>query len=459
MATKLANPLISKANRHVTINPPKMCQPIGAMYATLGIDKAVPLVQGSQGCCTYVRYQFNRHFKEPVNIAVTSFHEDAAVFGGRRNLIEGIRNLVLRYSPTVIGVITTCSSETIGDDIEAFIKEAYKKLSEELSSEAANSVYIVPIHTPSYAGTHVKGYDTATISYVKYFAKKKEENGKAYIIPGMINPGDIEEIKHILDLMKIDYSVLFDISKTLNSPLMPPKPLYPEGGTPYSELEDSANGKVAVALCPHAGGSAAKYLESEFGVKSMLGPFPVGVANTDRFIENLSQVYEVEIPYELKVERGLLLDAMADTCQYTMMKKAAVFGDPDIVIGVTRFLCELGMDVKVVETATPSPTFTDEIKAIFDEYNIEGEILVDSDLYEFEYLAKEAGVDVVLGNSKGVEVTKSIKCPLVRIGFPVYDRVGYFRYGITGYKGSIWLLDLIVNTILDYSYPHDKLHQ
>ncbi|WP_271628955.1 nitrogenase component 1, partial [Caldicellulosiruptor sp. DIB 104C] len=133
--------------------------------------------------------------------------------------------------------------------------------------------------------------------------------------------------------------------------------------------------------------------------------------------------------------------------------------DPDIVIGVTRFLCELGMDVKVVETATPSPTFTDEIKAIFDEYNIEGEILVDSDLYEFEYLAKEAGVDVVLGNSKVVEVAKSIKCPPVRIGFPVYDRVGYFRYGITGYKGSIWLLDLIVNTILDYSYPHDKLHQ
>ncbi len=117
------------------------------------------------------------------------------------------------------------------------------------------------------------------------------------------------------------------------------------------------------------------------------------------------------------------------------------------------------MDVKVVETATPSPTFTDEIKAIFDEYNIEGEILVDSDLYEFEYLAKEAGVDVVLGNSKVVEVAKSIKCPPVRIGFPVYDRVGYFRYGITGYKGSIWLLDLIVNTILDYSYPHDKLHQ
>ncbi|ADQ07847.1 Nitrogenase [Caldicellulosiruptor hydrothermalis 108] len=459
MATKLSSPLITKANRHVTINPPKMCQPIGAMYATLGIDKAVPLVQGSQGCCTYVRYQFNRHFKEPVNIAVTSFHEDAAVFGGRRNLIEGIRNLIFRYAPKVIGVVTTCSSETIGDDIEAFIKEAYKKVREELGDEVAQSVFVVPIHTPSYAGTHVKGYDTATISYIKYFAKSKEPNQKLYIIPGMINPGDIEEVKYLLNLMGIEYSVLFDISKTLNSPLMPPKPLYPEGGTPWQELEDCANGKAVLALCPHAGGSGASYLESEFGVKSILGPFPVGVENTDKFIENVALVCGIEIPEEVKVERGLLLDAMADTCQYTMMRRAAVFGDPDIVIAVTRFLCELGMDVKVVETATPSPTFADEIKKIFDEYNIEGEILVDSDLYEFEYLAKEAGVEVILGNSKAVEVAKSVKCPVVRIGFPVYDRVGYFRYGITGYKGSIWLLDLIVNTILDYSYPHDKLHQ
>lgn len=459
MATKVANPLVSRKNRSVTINPPKMCQPIGAMYATLGIDRAVPLVQGSQGCCTYVRYQFNRHFKEPVNIAVTSFHEDAAVFGGRRNLVEGIRNLVLRYSPKVIGVVTTCSSETIGDDVEAFIKEGYKKLSEEIGQEAANDVFIVPIHTPSYAGTQVKGYDTATLSYIRYFAKKTEPNNKTYIIPGMINPGDINEIKHILDLLNIEYSVLFDISKTLNSPLMPPKPLYPEGGTPYTDFVDSANGKVVVALSPHAGGSGAKYLEQNFDVQAIYGPFPVGVKNTDDFIKNIANVYDIKVPRELQIERGLLLDAMSDTCQYTMMKRAAVFGDPDTVVALTRFLCELGMDVKVVETPTPSPTFYDDVKEIFDEYNIEGEILVDSDLYEFEYLCKQADIEVLLGNSKGVEVTKEVKCPLVRVGFPVYDRVGYFRYGITGYKGSIWLLDLIVNSILDYSYPHDKLQQ
>ncbi|HJH26819.1 MAG TPA: nitrogenase, partial [Methanophagales archaeon] len=50
--------------RSVTINPAKMCQPIGAMYALFGVHAAVPLVHGSQGCTAYPMRMFNRHFGE-----------------------------------------------------------------------------------------------------------------------------------------------------------------------------------------------------------------------------------------------------------------------------------------------------------------------------------------------------------------------------------------------------------
>ena len=52
-----------------------------------------------------------------------------------------------------------------------------------------------------------------------------------------------------------------------------------------------------------------------------------------------------------------------------------------------------------------------------------------------------------------------LKVPLVRIGFPVYDRIGYFRYPIIGYNGSIRLLDMITNAILEHKYDQAKLHQ
>ena len=97
---------------------------MGAMYAVSGIRRGLPLVHGSQGCSTFVRYSFSRHFREPSEIAVTSLHEDAAVFGGRKNLISGIGNLATRFKPNLIGAISTCSSEIIGDDMEGFIKVA-----------------------------------------------------------------------------------------------------------------------------------------------------------------------------------------------------------------------------------------------------------------------------------------------------------------------------------------------
>ena len=74
-------------NRSVTINPARMCQPIGAMYALFGVHAAVPLVHGSQGCAAYPMRMFNRHFGELVQVAVSSLGEDASVFGGKKNLI------------------------------------------------------------------------------------------------------------------------------------------------------------------------------------------------------------------------------------------------------------------------------------------------------------------------------------------------------------------------------------
>lgn len=88
--------LVPAKNRSVVINPGATCMPLGAMWAIMGLHRAIPFVQGAQGCTTYVRYTFARIFKEPGSIATASFHEDAAVFGGRKNVIHGVRNLVVR---------------------------------------------------------------------------------------------------------------------------------------------------------------------------------------------------------------------------------------------------------------------------------------------------------------------------------------------------------------------------
>lgn len=163
--------------RSLIINPLKTCQPLGAMYAILGVHKGVPLVHGSQGCSSFVRYHLSRHFREPVEIAVSSLHEAAAVFGGRKNINSGIKNVALRLKPDLIGAITTCSSEIIGDDVFGFVDTTKKELKEMAYGgreegkkgeyEGIDNIEVVPIPTPSFVGTHYTGYDVAVKSLIQ----------------------------------------------------------------------------------------------------------------------------------------------------------------------------------------------------------------------------------------------------------------------------------------------------
>jgi nitrogenase molybdenum-iron protein beta chain len=111
----------------VTINPAKTCQPIGAMYAALGIHGCLPHSHGSQGCCAYHRSALTRHYKEPVSAATSSFTEGSSVFGGQANLLQAINNIFTVYNPDVIAVHTTCLSETIGDDLNQIFDKAQKE--------------------------------------------------------------------------------------------------------------------------------------------------------------------------------------------------------------------------------------------------------------------------------------------------------------------------------------------
>ena len=108
----------------LTVNPAKACQPLGAVLCSLGFHKTLPYVHGSQGCVAYFRTYFNRHFKEPVACVSDSMTEDAAVFGGQKNMFAGLENSRALYKPDMIAVSTTCMAEVIGDDLNAFIGNA-----------------------------------------------------------------------------------------------------------------------------------------------------------------------------------------------------------------------------------------------------------------------------------------------------------------------------------------------
>lgn len=427
------------------VNPSKMCQPMGAVQALLGLKNAMPIIHGSQGCSTYMRFQLTRHFREPIEVASTSMNEKTVIYGGEFNLMKALKNITEKQSPSIIAVASSCLTETIGDDMPGIIarfKDA--NLDKELP-------VIVPISTPSYVESHVEGYNRTIKALVEHLAAPSAPNGKINIITGFLSPADVGEVKNILKDLNLENIILTDTSENLDAPLSESALNLYEGGTTVEQIEDTANSLGTIALSKHAD-SAGVFLQKKFGVELVSGPLPLGLENTDSFIKSACHLGNLEIPESMERDRGRLMDAMVDAHSYNYHRKVAIFGDPDFVSSMTRFTSEMGMIPTVVCTGTESKRFTDDINTISREKRFSPITLAGGDLYDLHREIKKAGADILIGNSYGASIADEEDIPLFRAGFPIFDRLGAQRISTLGYRGGIDFVDRLTNTILDFYY-------
>ncbi|KFD41634.1 nitrogenase molybdenum-iron protein subunit beta [Peptococcaceae bacterium SCADC1_2_3] len=423
----------------LVINPAKTCQPLGAILASKGIHNCMPLTHGSQGCSSYLRMLLSRHYREPSIAATSSFTEDTVVFGGRSNLREAIENVIALYRPQVIAISTTCSTETIGDDVVSFMEEIKQE------SFFDPRIKVVISNTPSYVGSHITGYDNMVKSMAQIFPVKGEPNGKLNIIPGFIEPGDIREIRRLLAVMGVQSIVFPDTTDVFDAPLTPESGgLYPPGGATIPDLEDTANSLGTIALGKCAGSSGALVLKGRFGLPAVIGPTPIGIANTDALVMNISRLTGAAIPKELEDERGRVVDMMTDAHPHFHGKRVAVFGDPDLVGGIVSLLVGLGMEPVFALTGTPDKQFISEINQLAPECEA-----IIGDLFLLHQKIKNKPVDLLIGNSHGKYIARAEDIPLVRAGFPITDRANLHYFPMVGYAGVARLIEIIGNTLLE----------
>ncbi len=430
-----------KERSALRINPCKTCQPVGAMYCALGVAKCMPHSHGSQGCCSYHRTVLSRHFKEPAIAASSSFTEGTSVFGGRSNINTSVKNIFDMYDPDIIAIHTTCLSETIGDDLNSYI----------LDMDIPEGKKVIHCNTPSYSGSHVNGFTNMMLGFMNYLAKKSETpNGKTAIFPGWQNPGDERELKRMATLMGVPYIMFPDHTGVMDAPMTGSYEYYPEGGTSIEDIKSLGDCDSVLALGEITCTEPAEYMEKKFKVPYKLIPMPIGVAFTDAYLMALQMASKNEVPKQLEVERGQLVDLMLDSHQYTYQKKAAIFGDPDTVIGLTSICLEMGIIPKYVITGTPKEDFTRKIKSMLEQYNVtDCTVKANADLFELHQWIKNSPIDILIGTSYGKQIARAEDIPFVRAGFPVLDRYGGTLLPFVGYTGGIRFVEKVTSALMD----------
>lgn len=423
------------------VNPCSMCMPMGSVLVFRGIEGCMPLFHGSQGCSTYMRLYLAHHFREPVDIASTALSEKGAVYGGAENLKQGLKNVINGYHPRAIGIATTCLAETIGDDVPQIVREF------KVEEPSARDVTIISVSTPSYAASHEVGYRVALKSLVQTMANKFRSNGRINVLVGsIVSPADVRFLRRLLDDWGLGYILMPDISETLDAPLSRDLSAIPKGGTPLDDIRDTANSMATLTI----GGSvqepgAGDYLEKEFGIPHKALPLPISLEFTDRLAASLEELSRLAMPDRYEQERGRLLDTIIDAHKLLAEVKTAVYGDTEMVLGITRFMGELGMKPQIMATGAVNPAFAENAAEIAPG----AKVMIGADFSQIAEEASSRDIELMVGPFTGRGLARRENVPLLRVGLPNHDRYGASHQLLLGYEGSMHLLDSICNVLLD----------
>ncbi|MBI5330220.1 MAG: nitrogenase iron-molybdenum cofactor biosynthesis protein NifN [Betaproteobacteria bacterium] len=434
---------ILKRSKALAVNPLKVSQPVGASLAFLGVNRAVPMLHGSQGCTAFGKVFFVRHFREPIPLQTTAMDQVATVMNADENVVLGLATLAEKAKPALIGLPTTGLSETQGTDIHGVVKQF------RLEHPEFDSVPVVPVNTPDFTGCLESGYALAVKAMVDVLVPASAHAGRrkkqVNVLAGShLTPGDLEHVKELVEAFGLRPVVFPDLSDSLDGHLTDQESSpVTVGGTPVSEI--TALGEAAATLVLGASLTpAADLLKERTAVPDYRFDTLMGLEAVDGFVAALAQISGQPVPEKIERQRAQLQDAMVDTHFMLGFARVAIAADPDLLYSLARLVTDMGCEV----TAAVAPARA----AILDRVPAAQVQL--GDLEDMERAAREHGVDLVLSNSHAVDAARRLGAPLLRAGFPQYDLIGGYQKLWAGYRGTRQTLFDLANLAVEHGH-HD----
>lgn len=414
---------ILPVEKSASVNPLKSSQPLGAAFAFLGVDGCVPLFHGSQGCTSFALVLFVRHFKETIPLQTTAMDEVATIMGGADHLEEAILNLKSRTKPKLIGICTTALVETRGEDFAGDLAVIKAR-----RAEALEGTEVVLANTPDFSGSIEEGWTKAVVSMVEGIttaAPAIKNPRRVAVLPGFnLTVADIEEIRETIEAFGLEATILPDVSGALDGTV--PGKWIPTtyGGTKVEDIRSLGECIHCLAI-GEGQRAAAAVLQDKCGVPYTLFETLTGLRPADRFVTALAELSGNPVPAKLRRRRSQLADALLDGHFHFGGKTIAIAAEPDHLFQLATFFVGMGAEISAAVTTTGASPILRKVPA--DTVKV-------GDLGDFERLA--AGADLLVTHSHGRQAAEHLGVPLMRVGFPVFDRLGAQHKTSVGWRGT-----------------------
>jgi nitrogenase molybdenum-iron protein NifN len=459
---------IIKRNKALSVNPLKASQPIGGSLATLGFNRAMPLLHGSQGCTAFAKVFFVRHFREPIPLQSTAMDQASSVLGADENVVEGIRAIAEKSKPDLITILTTGLAETQGADVHRNVREfraAYPEFAD---------IAVVAVNTPDFVGSVETGYAATLTEIIRALVpdtktstndcqsseglavvpdagtqvgrRKRQVN---VLVSYMLTPGDLEALQLIFEQFGLRPVFIPDLANSLDGCLtdedFSPVTI---GGTPLSELATLGD-SIATVVIGASLKTAAQVLEEKTGVPTYALDHLYGLKANDALILALTNISGNPVPERLERQRAQLQDALLDTHFMLGQLRVALAADGDLLGALVDLLQETGADVVTAVTSCNVPLLA----------RIPIASIKIGDLEDMEKFAIDTKAQLIIGNSHAVTSAERLNVPILRAGFPLYDVIGGYAKTWIGYAGSRQTLFDLANLVINHAHEEIPIYR
>jgi len=343
---------VIKTRKPLATQPIKSGQPLGAILASLGIERCIPLIHGAQGCSAFAKIFFIQHFNEPIPLQSTAMDPITTVMGSDDNIIQALAHLCEKSNPRLVVLMSSGLSEAQGSDMNRALK-AFR-----LQYPKFERNEIVTVSTPDFYGSLENGYSALIESMISQLVpeqklrsiRKKRIN---LLLSHMLTPGDIELIRQYVEAFGLQPILVPDISRSMDGHLAKPDYLaVSQGGTDVNMLRQLGQSSLTLVVGPSMQ-RAGQILNSRSGVESVYFPHLMTLAEMDRFIQTLQQLSDRQVPEWIDRQRGQVTDTMIDTHTWVNDTRIAIGAEADLLVAWLAFAESVGM--QPVSVVAPAP--------------------------------------------------------------------------------------------------------
>ncbi|PLY02035.1 MAG: nitrogenase iron-molybdenum cofactor biosynthesis protein NifN [Desulfuromonas sp.] len=410
---------VTKSTKPLQVNPFKLSQPMGATLAFLGVDSCMPLMHGGQGCTSFTKVYFTRHFCEPIAIQTSAVTDAIAVLdGGDYSIVESVKNICKKVTPSLIGLHTTGLPETKGDDIRGVAKQI--------------DFPMVWVNTPDYEGGLESGWALACKAMIEQLVEASEalDDNKVVLLPHVsLQPLEVEKIKEFIAAFGFEVLALPDLSSSLDGHLGEKQAALSSGGIKLEEIRELGNAGLVISVGASMQASAKTLLKKNPGMRHHHFDHLQGLVACDALTELLlAETGFSTPPLAVARWRQRLQDALLDSHFSLGQTRLLAVGEPDHLAGLCAALSEAGGRVNVAISSVDSPVLE----------NLPADTVLIGDLEDAENLAEH--YDVIVGNGHCEALAERLHKGLVLRGFPNWEQVGNQLKNDVLYEGGCFLL-------------------